>query len=150
MNEINLCVSSCLAVFHLLVASPRDRNTESVSALVAQIKAVRSEGLGNSGARQASRQLAQRGPEDIVSLLEAMDDADPVASNWLRAAVEAIAERTVAAGHKIPAAELEKFVLDRSHAGRARRLAFEWLARVDTTAPDRLIPGMLNDPGLEL
>src|SRR5262249_1262331 len=34
--------------------------------------------------------------------------------------------------------------------GRARRQAFEWLARVDKSATDRLIPGMLDDPSVEL
>ena len=34
---------------------------------------------------------------------------------------------------------------------RSRRLAFEeWLAKIDPTAPDRLIPGFANDPSLEL
>jgi hypothetical protein len=41
-------------------------------------------------------------------------------------------------------------VLDTGHAPRARRLAYELLAGVDPTAPDRLIPGMLNDPSVEL
>src|SRR5437870_5163929 len=37
-----------------------------------------------------------------------------------------------------------------SPAGAARRLAYESLLRVDKTAEQRLIPGMLNDPGAEL
>jgi hypothetical protein len=107
------------------------------------------EGSGNSDASHASRELAARGPETIVPLLEAMDDADLVAANWLRAAVDAIAERAIAASN-LPVAELERFVLQQHHAGRVRRLAFEWLTKVDATAPDRLIPEMLNDPSLEL
>src|SRR5262249_10811632 len=46
--------------------------------------------------------------------------------------------------------ELEAFLLDTKRNGRARRQAFEWLARVDKTAPDRLIPGMIDDPSVEL
>ena len=45
---------------------------------------------------------------------------------------------------------LEKFLVDRRHAPRSRRLAYEWLVRVDPAAADRLLPGMLDDPSLEL
>src|SRR5437763_1106018 len=80
----------------------------------------------------------------------ACDGADPAAANWLRAAVDAIAERELAAGHALPAAQLEAFVRQTNHAGMSRRLAYEWLVRADPTAADRLLPGMLQDPGAEL
>src|SRR5262249_39382131 len=38
----------------------------------------------------------------------------------------------------------------KQHNGSARRLAYEWLVRVDPKVPDRLLPGMLHDPSLEL
>jgi hypothetical protein len=82
--------------------------------------------------------------------LTALDDADPTSANWLRAVVDAAAERALAAKAPLPAAELERFVLDTRHAGNARRLAYEWLCRIDPSAPDRLLPGMVNDPGAEL
>ena len=47
-----------------------------------------------------------------------------------------------------PLAALERFVLDLDGDPRARRFAFEWIRRVDETATDRLIPGMLDDPGV--
>src|SRR3712207_8164790 len=43
----------------------------------------------------------------------AMDGAGPRAANWLRAAVDGIAERTLAAGKPLPAKALEAFVRDR-------------------------------------
>ncbi|MEZ6071395.1 MAG: hypothetical protein R3C10_14280 [Pirellulales bacterium] len=42
------------------------------------------------------------------------------------------------------------FSLERTHAPRARRLAYEWLVRLDPTTPDRLLPTMLDDPSVEL
>jgi hypothetical protein len=45
---------------------------------------------------------------------------------------------------------LEKFLSQKDHNPRARRLAFEWIARNDPAAKDRLIPTMLDDPSLEL
>jgi hypothetical protein len=129
---------------------PRDGFADEFATLVQRIKSVGAAGVGNSAASQASRELAKRGPDAIVPLLQAMDDADAVAANWLRAAVDAIAERTVGAGKELPASELEKFVMDQRHAGKVRRLAFEWLAKVDATATDRLIPGMIDDSASEM
>jgi len=79
-----------------------------------------------------------------------LDEAGPLAANWIRAAVDTIAERELRSGGKLPAEALEQFVLDRNHAPQGRRLAYEWLRRVDRTAPNRLIPGMLDDPSLEM
>ncbi|MBI3461720.1 MAG: hypothetical protein HY000_01470 [Planctomycetes bacterium] len=134
----------------LVCLAQRTSSGDEVASLVARIKAVRNEGEGNSDASRASKELARRGPESLIELLQAMDDATPIAANWLRAAFETIAERAFQAGRPLPRSELEEFVTDRSHAGPVRRLAYEWLARVDPSAPDRLIPGMLDDPSVEL
>jgi hypothetical protein len=150
MTQVKYIVPFVLVVVQCALAVPRGAAADDLASLVRQFKAVRAEGEGNSVASQASRELATHGPDAIVPLLKAMDDAGAIAANWLRAAVDSIAERTIAANNKLPAADLERFVLDQQHGGRARRLAFEWLAKADATAPDRLIPAMLNDPGLEL
>ncbi|HXT57872.1 MAG TPA: hypothetical protein VN699_04525, partial [Pirellulales bacterium] len=71
-------------------------------------------------------------------------------ANWISAAVQAIADRRLKQGAKLPTAELEAFVLDVKHAPRGRRLAFEWLVRADDSAADRLTPGFLHDPSPEL
>ena len=122
---------------------------EEVAAHIAQIKAVGKQGKGNVEAAKAWRELVKQGPNVLPELLAALDDATPIAANWLRSAVDAVAERSLAAG-KLTAAPLEAFVKDTRHVGSARRLAFEWLAKVDPSTRTRLLPGMLNDPGAEL
>lgn len=112
------------------------------------ILAVGDKGRGNAEAARAWQELVKADADAILPLLAALDRASPLAANWVRGAIDAIAERELASG-KLPTAALEKFALDTSHAPRARRLAFEWLARADKTAPDRLIPGMLHDPSTE-
>jgi hypothetical protein len=119
-------------------------------SLIGQIKAVGPEGTGNAEAARAWRDLVGLGPEVLPDILAAFDERDPRSANWLRAAVDAIAERALAKGQPLPKTKLEAFVRSTSHNGSARRLAYEWLARVDTTAPERLLPGMLNDPAVEL
>lgn len=120
-----------------------------VQALLARITQVGREGAGNVEARKAWKALVGRGTPALRPILAAMSDDDLRAANWLRPAFEAIAEPALAEG-KLSAAELERFVGETRHAGIARRLAYEWLTRLDKTAPDRLLPGMLLDPGAEL
>jgi hypothetical protein len=40
--------------------------------------------------------------------------------------------------------------MKRKHSGAARRIAYEWLVRLDPKAPARLLPRLLDDPGAEL
>jgi hypothetical protein len=121
-----------------------------VEPLLSRIKSVGGEGKGNDDAGQAWRELATRGPDALPAIFAGFDGAGPVAVNYLRAAVDAIAEREVNNGRKLPADALEAFVKDTKRSGVGRRVAYEWLARIDATAPDRLLPEMLFDPGQEL
>ena len=95
------------------------------------------------------RSLAQQPSTALIPLLRGMDRANPLAANWLRGAFEAIADRNLKAGTPLPKEELEEFALDRTHAPQSRQLAFDWLVRIDPSATDRLVPGMLDDPSTE-
>jgi hypothetical protein len=118
--------------------------------LVDQIKAVGREGRGNRAAAVAWRDLVRLGPDAMPDILLGLDTATPTAANWLHAAVDAIAEHALVEGKALPAARLELFIRDTRHAGPGRRLAYEWLNRVDPSAALRLLPQMLDDPGAEL
>jgi hypothetical protein len=138
------------AVLIGLLPAPQHSAGAETASLLSTIKAVGREGSGNAEAARAWRELVRLGPAVLPAVLAAFDDADATAANWLRAAVDAIAERALAAKDPLPAADLERFIAQQQHNGPARRLAYEWLTRVDNTAPGRLVPGMLNDPSLEL
>jgi hypothetical protein len=118
--------------------------------LIEAIRGVDSEGKGAKAAAQAFQKLSQEGPTAIPSLLTAMDGANPLASNYLRNAVESIVAKTRKAKGSLPLAEIEAFLKDTKHEPRARRLAFEILVATDKANYDRLVPGMLNDPSTEL
>ena len=79
-----------------------------------------------------------------------MNDDNPLANNWVRAAVDTIAERTLAEGNELPTAALEEFLADTRHSPRSRRLAFEWIVKANSDLRDRWVPELLNDPSLEL
>ncbi len=91
------------------------------NVLIQRIQAVGREGAGNKEATEAWRELVRLGPDAVFHILPAFDQADPVAANWLRSAVDAVAERELAKNKLLPAG-----------------------------APTRLLPNMLDDPGEEL
>jgi hypothetical protein len=143
-----LCRLSCVLV--LLTVCGLSAGAGDLEPLLRTLKAVGPKGEGNRQAAQAWQQLVRADAGQLPAILAGLDDAGPLAANWIRTAVETIAQRQLQRGGTLPAAELERFVLDRRHAPRARRLAYEWLARADPSAPQRLLAGMLDDPSLEL
>lgn len=117
---------------------------------LSRVRKVGPKGAGHKEALDAVRALSRAPAAELPSILAAMDGADLLAANWLRGAAEAVAQREVDAGGKLPVADLEKFLAQTTHAPRARRLAYELIARVDEDAEQRLIPGLIDDPSLEL
>jgi hypothetical protein len=141
------CVPGVLIVA-LALAKPAA--AADLDALVQRIKAVGPEGAGNAEAAAAWKELSRLRPDDLPKLLTALDGASPAAANYLRSAIDAVAERACDAKQPLPAVALEAFLRDTRHSGRARRLAYELLCAADPTAPRRLLPTFLNDPGAEL
>lgn len=122
-----------------------------LAAALQTIRAVGPEGQGNASASAAWNQLvAHRAASTLLPLLTAMDGANDYALNWLRVAVDAIAARATKADRELPLPELGKFLLETSHHPAARRQAFELIAQNDPATADKLLPGMLNDPSLEI
>ena len=121
-----------------------------LSASIATIRAVGPEGRGNAEAARAWKVLGAADAGSLLAVLGGMDGANDLAVNWLRAAVDAIAGRELAAGRRLPVDGLEKFVRDISHHPRARRLAYELIAQANPDIARRLIAGLRDDPATEL
>jgi len=117
------------------------------SPSIQAILAVDGEGKGSEAAARAWKELAGGKASTIPQLLQAMDDANGLSMNWLRSAVDAIAGRDPKA---VPLAALEKFLADKSHNPKARRLAYELIAGAKPARAMSLINGLLNDPSVEL
>ncbi|HEX3869286.1 MAG TPA: hypothetical protein VHV77_02500 [Pirellulales bacterium] len=113
------------------------------------LRSVGAEGQGNEAASRAWKKIVAGEGSDLTAVLKSLDTANPLAANWIAAAFETIADAQLASG-SLSSGELEAFVKATDQSPRARRLAFEWLERVDPQAPDRLIPGFIDDPSLEL
>jgi hypothetical protein len=117
-----------------------------VEDALAAIKAVKREGDGNEKAAAAWKVVVKDGATSLPAVLAAFDGADATAANWLRSAVDAIAESEQMAGRKLPAEMLETFVKDAKRDARGRDIAFALLSQGDPAARTRLLPGFLDDP----
>ena len=126
-------------------AASNDLDTE-----IAVIQAIGIEGRGNERAQMAVRRLEQADSTALLRILGAMDEADGLGLNWLRATADVIVDRELSSGKGLPLEALGEFLLDVRHHPRARRYAYELIARLAPDATERLLPGMINDPSVEL
>lgn len=112
--------------------------------------AVGPHGKGHREAAAAWRKLAEADAAQLPEILAGMPANGMLPQNWIRSAAETIAAKQIKSGGKLPVTALEKFLNETRHAPRARRLAYELIAKVDSTAETRLIPNLVDDPSLEL
>ena len=121
-----------------------------VLPLVRSVNAVGPQGTGHPAAIAAVRQLGHADAVQIPEILAGMDGANRLSANWVRAAVETVAQRELERGGRLPQAELEAFLADTTHFPQARSLAYELILRVDPAARSRLVASLLQDPSMEL
>jgi hypothetical protein len=142
-------IATAVAAFLGGLSAPAAEPADVMSAL-ATIKAVGREGAGNDAAGSAWKRLVAQSGDALFPTLDAFDGASPTAANWLRAAVDAIAEAEHKAGRKLPADKLEGYVNDSKHPPVARRIAFELLTAEAPSKKAELLPRLIDDPSLEL
>jgi hypothetical protein len=148
-TSVPLTAGLALGAILALTPPPVGADDETTRAL-ATIKTVTREGRGNEDAASAWKVIVSRGEAALFPTLEAFDESNPTATNWLRTAVDAIAEGESAAKHPLPIDKLEAFTKNPRFAPSARRVAYELLVARDNTARDRLLPGFLNDKSPDL
>lgn len=146
MKRISLALALGLICAAALPAVAAPKLADSIKT----IRAVGAEGLGNAQASAAWKDISAAKASDLPAILAGMDGANELALNWLRAAVDSVAARELAAGRKLPVAALEKFVNDTKHNPRARYLAYDLIRRVDTAKAESLIAKLQDDPSTEL
>ena len=131
-----------------LFMAPVGVTAATVADSLPAILAVDHEGKGNGAASKAWSVLAASDASALPDILAAMDGANPLAANWLRAAVDAVVARS--GDGKLPLDALIRFLADPKHDPRARRLAFDLVKGADATRADALLDGMVEDPSVEL
>lgn len=129
-------------IFSIAVVS-QSLPAEGVAEAIKAIRDVSAEGKGNAVAAPAWKILVNANPKALPELLAAMDGANPLAKNWLQSAILAVGEKPA---DQLPQDALTSFLENRKHDQLARRLAYELLVKADPGTPERLLPGLLNDP----
>lgn len=140
--------AACLLTISLAQICSAER--VDVETLSATLRSVGPKGEGHAEAAKAWQAISKADADQLPAILAGMQGAGKLSENWFRAAVESVAQRQLKQGGQLPVDALEGFLADTRQAPRARRLAYELIAGVDPDAEKRLIPGLLNDPSLEL
>lgn len=139
-----LAVLACAVLAEAALAGPPLKDS------IDTVRRAGPDGEGSAAAAKAWRQLAAAGPADLPALLAGMNGASPLARNWLRSAIDRVLEQAIASRQPLPTAPLDAFLRDPKHDPQARRLAYDLLCQADPTAPERYLPGMLDDPSPDL
>ena len=92
---------------------------DDLSAALKKLQAVGPHAQGHGAAQAAWADVARAEVGQLPTVLAALDGANPLAANWIRTAVDAIAERELAGGG--PAAAERAGGLHRPAGARAAR-----------------------------
>ena len=139
-----------IALLSVVLGLARTASSVEVEPLLQKFKSVGPKGQGHSEAQQAWRRLVEADAGQLPEILAGLDDCGPLGANWIRTAADAIAERAFQQGTALRREALAKYLADQDHHPRGRRLAYEWLLRMDPRAYQRWIPGALDDRSLEM
>src|SRR5439155_22456891 len=115
MHPLRLFRRAAAIALALLGATSGATAAEAPPAVADGLKAIRSvsrEGSGNEAAAAGWKAVVAAGADALVPTLTAFDSASPTAANWLRSAVDGIADAERKAKRPLPATALKSFVLD--------------------------------------
>ncbi|MDZ4286927.1 MAG: hypothetical protein U0984_03160 [Prosthecobacter sp.] len=137
-------LSLCLAFLFAVHSYGADLQTA-----LTQIRSVDREGKGNEAATAAWQTIAQADVAALPQVLVGMNGANPLAENWLRAAVSAIADRALAT-KTTPVAALREFLQDTKNSPNARVVAFDLIQAAAPKDTEKMTLTLLNDPSADL
>ncbi len=134
----------------VLLYSPVHCAAVEIDELTSTIRNIGPKGEGHVAAQQAWKSLSAQPVSELIAVLDGFQDANQLATNWLRGAVDAIAQNALNESKSLPEKELQAFIIEHDNAPLARLTAYEWLLRVNPTIKESLLPHFLNDSSLEL
>jgi hypothetical protein len=120
-----------------------------LSKPIEALRGVQKEGQGNEAAGKAWQEIVKADAANLPEVLKGMNGANPLAENWLRAAVGVIADEALKA-KKMPVETLVTFLKDTKNSPGARVVAFDLIQRADAKLAEELTPTMLNDVSSDL
>jgi len=134
-------------LFCLLLSCPALAATLKVP--LETIRAVGKEGAGNEQATAAWQALTKADPATLPEVLAGMNGANPLAENWLRAAVGVIADQAIPQ-KTLPVKAVQAFLEDTKNSATARVVAFDLIQRAEPELAEKITSSLLEDPSSEL
>src|SRR5690606_20715102 len=147
------CVAAmlCMSAASLAAAAEPPAWSMGYDSAIESVHSIGPDGKNGIIAARAAQHLATLPADALTWILRDFVDANPLAANLLRSHVETIVPRAVKRGDPLPTEWLLGTIKHpETFDGRARRLAYEILLRVDSEPVKSLLPGLLNDPNPEL
>jgi hypothetical protein len=138
-------LSSCLGLLSLLPAPAQDP-----AALLPPILQLGPEGAHNPEAAAALAALSKAPASEIPRILAAINQANEISANYLRSAIDTITQRALSSQTPLPSDPIRAFLRDPQNHPRARRLAYELLAKIAPAEAAALLPSFADDPSTEL
>jgi hypothetical protein len=123
--------------------SARPVNDVDTDPAIATLLKAEPAAAGSDEIRQAWRAVSQWPPERLTEVLEATEEANPVALNWFRTAIDRMMEQP---GFKMPVDELQKVVLDRQRNYSTRRIAWELIESSHSPLAESITDSFIDDP----
>ncbi len=139
-----------LSLFVLFAAHSGEASDAELSDALTVVRTASPTAATTDEVREAWRVLAAADVAELPTILRGMTNSNPAVENWLRAAADAVAARTLAAGGTLPTARLIELLSDTDVSPRARRTAYEWIENIDADQAYQLLATMTNDPSLEI
>lgn len=136
-----------LFVYLLLQFDAFNAVTNPVRDLVQPLVEIQKNGNGNKLAVDAWPKIADLSAEHIPELLNAMNRANPLGDNWIRAAISKISDNR---NSPLPFDQIIQFLGDYSNHADSRVEAFRLVQTFQPSRAELLIPGFLNDPVMAL
>ena len=124
--------------------------TADLTSSIEKLRSVGREGSGNTDASGAWQEVVKTEASNLPAVLEGMNGANPLAENWIRAAVDTIADRALATQKDLPISELKAFIADTGHSAAPRVLAFDLIQKVSPGEAEKITPSLLEDPSSDL
>jgi hypothetical protein len=133
----------------LLIAAACTAHAGDLSKPIEALRSVQKEGEGNEAAGKAWQEIVKADAANLPEVLKGMNGANPLAENWIRAAVGVIADEALKA-KKMPVEALVTFLKDTKNSPGARVVAFDLIQRTEAKLAEELTPTLLNDVSSDL
>lgn len=119
---------------------------DGLSEALQAVRNIDVNGKGHESAVEAMKVINAASVEQVPEILRGMDDANRLATNWLRCAIVSIVGRD----KDIPKAAIKEYYDETSHSPLGRLLAFDLLTEGNKELGAKMTLDLIDDPSLPL